>query len=224
MRLWFVVALVSALGGRAMAIEEAKFTVVREYEAFELRRYAPTLVAETTVEGGFDSVGNLAFEILAGYIQGNNAKAEEIAMTAPVNQRPGGKGEEGEKIEMTAPVNQTQAESTGETESYVLGFVMPSSYTLATLPKPKDERVRIREIPERWVAARRYGGSWSNERYRENEKILLSAIEQEGLRGIGPPVFARYNPPFIPSFMRRNEVLVEVCRESDLKEEISPPH
>lgn len=193
-----------------MAIEEPKYEVVKEFEGCELRQYAPTLIAETTVTGSFDEVGNEAFRILAGYIQGENVKAEEIEMTAPVNQRPAGAEGQSEKIEMTAPVSQSPAKVGDASGTYVLSFVMPSKYTLQTLPKPKDDRVNIREVPGRLVAARSYSGSWDRRKYQENEKKLVEAIRKEGLLSVGPPMFARYNPPFMPSFLRRNEVLIEV--------------
>lgn len=210
----FFSALILMVGGVALAIEEPKFEVVKEFEGCELRQYASTLIAETTVSGNFDEVGNEAFRILVGYIQGENVKSEEIEMTAPVNQRPTGAEGQGEKIEMTAPVSQTPAEVGEVSGTYVLSFVMPAKYTLETLPKPKDDRVIIREVPGRLVAARRYSGSWDRKKYKENEEKLIEAIRKEGLVLVGPPIFARYNPPFTPSFLRRNEVLIEV-REPD---------
>lgn len=214
MRLSLVRAWMLLVGGAALAIEEPKYEVVKEFEGCELRRYAPTLIAETTVSGTFDEVGNEAFQILAGYIQGENVRAEEIEMTAPVNQRPTGAEGQSEKIEMTAPVSQTPAKVGDSSGTYVLSFVMPSKYTLQTLPKPKDDRVTIREVPGRLVAAKRYSGSWDREKYQEKEKNLMEAIRKKGLVSVGPPVFARYNPPFMPSLLRRNEVLIEV-REPD---------
>jgi len=203
-------ALTLLNGSAALAIEEPKYEVVKEFERGELRQYAPTLIAETTVTGSFDEVGNEAFRILAGYIQGENVKAEEIEMTAPVNQRPTGAESQGEKSEMTAPVSQTPAEVGDASGTYVLSFVLPWKYTLQTLPKPKDDRVNIREVPGRMVAAIRYTGSWDRKRYLENEKRLIEAIQKEGLVSVGPPIFARYNPPLTPSFLRRNEVLIDV--------------
>lgn len=188
-----------------MAYEMPRYEVVEEFEAFELRRYAPYLVAETEVSGDFDDVGGRAFRVLAGYIGGANRAREEIAMTAPVGQQPAG----GEKIAMTAPV--LQAPQGGDARSYTFWFVMPSKYTRDTLPEPTDPRVRIREVPSRLLAARRYSGTWSEGRYRRNEAALLAAVDAAGLERVGAPVFARYNAPFTPWFLRRNEVLIEVA-------------
>ncbi len=207
MRALAIVLLLSA-GGSAMAYEEPDYEVVQSYEDFELRRYAPYLVAETTVEDDFGAAGSTAFRILADYIFGNNRRREKMAMTAPVDMQPA----EGEKIAMTAPVTQVEAgggEATGE--RYVFRFVMPSEYTLETLPEPVDERVTLRELPARWVAARRYSGTWSESYYREQETALLEALAAAGFSTRGTPIFARYNSPFSLWFLRRNEVLIEVA-------------
>jgi hypothetical protein len=195
------------IGATAMALEEPKYEVVATYPEFELRHYAPYLVAETEVRGDFDEVGNGAFRILAGYIFGDNRRQEKMAMTAPVNQRPA--AEEGEKIQMTAPVIQRPRSGT-EGDAYVLSFVMPSGYTLETLPEPTDPRVRIREEPGKWMAARRYSGRWTEANYRENEAALLRGVSAAGLTPIARPVYARYNSPFSVWFLRRNEVMVQV--------------
>lgn len=194
-------------GGNAMALEEPKYEVVETHPGFELRHYAPYLVAETEVKGAFDEVGSAAFRTLAGYIFGDNRRQEKMEMTAPVNQRP--VSGDGEKIEMTAPVVQRPRSAT-EGDAYVLSFVMPSGYTMETLPEPTDPRVRIRQEPAKWMAARRYSGRWTEANYREHETALLRSVGEAGLTPISAPVYARYNSPFSPWFLRRNEVMVEV--------------
>lgn len=193
-----------------MSIGQPEYKVVKEFEDFELRQYEPYLAAETEVRGEFDEVGNVGFRRLADFIGGENEPKDEIAMTAPVNQQPAGPGEgEGEEIEMTAPVTQTTAGEDGEGR-FTISFIMPSEYTTETLPRPTNPEIEIREVPGRLVAAHRYSGTWSAERYREHETTLMEAIEAAGYDAIGEPVFARYDPPFKPWFMRRNEALVEV--------------
>ena len=192
-----------------MATEEPKYEVVKQYEAFELRRYAPQLLAETEVTGEFKEVGNQAFRILADFIFGNNRAQEKISMTAPVSMQPAGAGE---KIPMTAPVTMTPKADAAERGTYLFSFVMPSHFTRETLPPPVNPTVHIREIPSRLMAARRYSGTWSESRYREQEAILLKAVAEAGLSTTGQPVFARYNPPFSLWFLRRNEVLIEVTK------------
>ncbi|NEX19599.1 heme-binding protein [Thiorhodococcus mannitoliphagus] len=189
--------------------KEPSFEVVHTYPMFELRRYEAYLVATTEVTGDFDKVGNEAFRVLADYIFGNNQSKTKMAMTAPVNQQPA----EGEKIEMTAPV--TQRPSGPHEDRYLLSFVMPSGYRLDTLPTPNNPRVTLHEEPARLMAVRRYSGRWTYSNYEDNRRILLMAVEEAKLKAIGDPVYARYNPPFTPWFLRRNEVMVEIAPAGD---------
>jgi hypothetical protein len=192
-------ALVLA-AGEAMGIEKLAYRVIEEDGAFELRRVEAHVVAETFVEGDFGSVGSEGFRRLVKYIGGANRSATEIAMTAPVEQE-----KASEKIAMTAPVGQEKAG-----ERYRITFVMPSRHTLDTLPRPTDERVRLVAEPERTVAAVRYSGFWSRSRYEEHERKLRAWLAGRGLEAVGEPVWARYDPPFMPWFLRRNEIVVEV--------------
>jgi hypothetical protein len=188
------------LHGEAMALEEAKYTVLQKRDAFELREYAPQVVAETIVQGDFSSVGNEAFQRLYGYISGKNRKAQSIPMIAPVNQEVGS-----EKITMTAPVNQERVGS-----EWRVAFVMPADSRLSDLPVPLDPSVVLREIPGRTMAALTYSGTWSKKRYDKHLTILKERMKELGLKASGEPVFARYNPPFTPWFLRRNEILIQV--------------
>lgn len=194
----------------AMAIEEPSYQVVDTYEDFEVRRYDSYLVAEVDVDGGFDDAGNSAFRILAGYIFGDNQAAQKMEMTAPVETRSAGKGK---KMAMTAPVTATGGADEGQT---TFAFVMERKYTLDTLPVPNDERIRIREVPERVVAVRRYSGRWTQAKYMENEEILRAALAEAGISISSDPVLARYNSPFSIPIMRRNEVMFEVA-DSDAR-------
>jgi hypothetical protein len=194
-------------GANAVAIEEPKYEVVKTYPGFELRRYAPYLVAETEVTGDFDGVGSQAFRILAGYIFGNNRAQEKMEMTAPVNQRSA--AGDSEKMEMTAPVTQ-RPKGGKNADTFVLSFVMPSRYTLDTLPEPMDPRIRLREEPATLMAVHGYTGRWTQSNYRENESLLLAAVGKAGLTPVAAPIYARYNSPFSLWFLRRNEVMVEV--------------
>ena len=192
----------------AMAIEQPEYTVERQDGAFELRRYAPYLLAETEVESGFMEAGNVAFGRLFRYISGDNTARAEIAMTAPVEQaRRGG----GEKIAMTAPVEQARAGGV-----YRVAFVVPRKYSRETVPQPTDPRVRIREVPARSIAAWRYSGRWTEENFREHERELRAKLAALGLKAEpgDSAIIARYDAPFMPWFMRRNEVLVPLIEPS----------
>jgi hypothetical protein len=183
-----------------VGIEKAKYEVIDKEGKFEIRQYKPQIVAETVVDASFDEAGNMAFRRLFNYISGENRKKESIAMTAPVNQKSGP-----EKIAMTAPVNQQQSEG-----NYVVSFLMPSKYTMETLPEPLDSSVRLRQISALKIAAVRYSGSWSRKKYEAKKILLEEFIRNKGLRFKGPDIFARYDPPFQIPFLRRNEVQFEV--------------
>ncbi len=196
----FFTILLLAIIGEGMAIEEAKYSVITKDGNLELRHYEPNIVAETMVDGDFDKVGNEGFRRLFKYISGENRKKQAISMTAPVTQDAGS-----EKISMTAPVNQ---ERTGN--QWRIAFLMPSAYTIETLPQPLDPKVLLKEIPARRMAAITYSGTWSRKSYEEKKALLELFMNKQGLKSIGEPVFARYNPPFMPWFLRRNEVLIQV--------------
>jgi hypothetical protein len=189
----------------AMAIEEPDYEVVETTSDYEIRRYAPFIVAETEVPGDFDDAGNDAFRILAGYIFGNNKAVPETAMMTRQASQPASV-----KMAMTAPVLST-APSAETSEPHVYGFVMPSKYDMDSLPIPIDARVTIRTVPERVVAVRCYSGRWSASKYEANETALLDALARDGVRTMGAPIFARYNAPIVPWFMRRNEVMIEIA-------------
>jgi hypothetical protein len=193
-----------ALAEPAMATEKPKYTVVQQVEGLEVRQYAPYLVAETEVTGSREEAGNEGFRRLGGYIFGKNRGERKIAMTAPVAQQ------EGAKIAMTAPVAQQERPDRGPS-TWVIQFMMPSELTLATLPEPLDPAVRFREIPGGKFAVLAYSGSWSEERYLEKLAELRTAMAKAGLRAAGEPVWARYDPPFMPWFLRTNEILVEIA-------------
>lgn len=195
----FAVLAAALAASTAMAIEEPASTLREKSGSFELREYAPYVVAETRVEAGFEDAGSIAFQRLFRYISGNNLAQQKIAMTAPVTQA------RGEKISMTAPVSQV-----ADGKAFVVAFTLPSAYTLATAPKPLDATVRIRQVPARLVACWRYSGRWTMSNYKENEALLRKQVKARGLVVRGEPVLARYNPPFTPWFMRRNEVWLEV--------------
>jgi hypothetical protein len=172
--------------GTAMAIEKPDYKVLAQETDFEVRLYGEYLVAEVDLEGDMSEVGNSAFRILAGYIFGNNATGEKMAMTAPV---------------------ESHRNSDGDT---TFSFVMERKYSQDTLPSPVDPRVRINNQPQRVMAVRRYSGTWSEANFSKHHDELLAALRDAGIEPLGPPVWARYNAPFTPWFLRRNEVLIEI--------------
>jgi hypothetical protein len=183
-----------------MAIEEAAYTLVQRDGAFELREYAPQLLAETVVEGDLESAGTKAFTRLFRYISGHNRPGIKVAMTAPVSQEPAR-----QTIRMTAPVGQEPVPG-----GWAVSFMMPATFTLETLPEPDDPAITLRQVPARRVAAVRYAGAWSEKGYLRHKTSLEAWIRTQGWAVTGAVVWARYNAPFMPWFLRRNEVLIPV--------------
>ncbi len=169
-----------------MAVEEAVYTVEKSDGDFQLRLYAPQVVAEVLVDGSLEGAGNTAFRPLFNYISGANLTQGKIAMTAPVGQE-------------------------AVSNRWAVTFMMPGNSTLATLPAPTDERVRLRAIPARRMAAVSYSGTWSRKGYERNLVRLREWMRLNGLVSVGDPVWARYNPPFTPWFLRRNEILLPLA-------------
>ena len=178
------------------AVEEPAYEVTKTFDKVELRRYAPYVVAEVVLDATAEEAGNLAFPILAGYIFGKNKGEKKFAMTAPVTQSAAPM-----RMDMTAPV--TQAAVAGGMR---VQFVLPKGVTLATAPEPIDARVQLREVPSANWAVIRYSGTWSNANYLEHLGELQAALQAAGVATQGEPVLARYNAPFTPWFMRRNEI------------------
>lgn len=195
------IALMLTGATTAMAIEEAPYKVTKSDDIFELREYPPQLLAEIMVDGSLEEAGNKAFRRLFRYISGDNTSRSKIAMTAPVSQE-----QKGEKIAMTAPVSQQRVEG-----KWGVSFTMPASYTLETLPTPDDKNITLRQVPSRRVAAVRYSGFWSEEKYLLNTAKLEEWIRKNRLIVAGEPIWARYNAPFTPWFMRRNEILIPLA-------------
>ncbi|MEQ1684987.1 MAG: heme-binding protein [Burkholderiaceae bacterium] len=178
------------------AIEEPAYEIIRKFDNVELRQYAPYVVAEVVLDAAAEDAGSQAFPILAGYIFGKNKGEKKLAMTAPVTQTAAPM-----RMDMTAPV--TQAAMGGRTQ---VQFVLPKGVTLATAPEPIDPRVQLRAMPAATWAVIRYSGTWSQGNDGEHLARLKASLEAHGVATRGEPVLARYNSPFTPWFMRRNEI------------------
>ena len=169
-------------------VDNAEYKVVGKASGYELRVYPPTLLA--TVDGLDDGE---SFGILFSYIAGDNQSRMKIPMTAPVVSS--------ERIEMTAPVISGPRFFT---------FVMPKTYSIEALPIPKDSRVRIHIQPEKKFAVARFSGRTGRRLVEEESKALMACTSRDGLKTRGPVFLMRYNSPFTPGFLRRNEVAIEV--------------
>ena len=188
-------------------VEQPKFTVVQTYDDFELRRYEKTLVAEVEVKGEGRDASSAGFRVLADFIFGNNASSTSVAMTSP----PGRQAASSEKIAMTSPVDRRSVD-----DRWIVTFTMPSEYTIETLPKPNDPRVKIREVPALTFAVFAFSGAPAERKVQERMEKAKATVDAAGLdRTASEPHYARYDPPWTPSFLRHNEILVEVSLTSD---------
>jgi DNA gyrase inhibitor GyrI len=188
---------------QAQAIEEPRYTVISKRETFEVRDYPAYLVAEVTLQGSANDTGNAGFRILFRYITGKNRAQQKIEMTAPVSQQATGL-----KIPMTAPVKRQ-----GAGDTYTLQFTMPTGWTLETLPIPEDSRVRLREMSAARYAVIRFTGLWTERNYEKHLAELRTAVSQANLEVVGDPVYSRYDPPFMPFFLRRNEIWLPISTD-----------
>ncbi len=184
------------------ATKEPGYQVVRKLADIEVRQYAAYAVAEVVVAGPAGDAGGQAFPILAGYIFGKNKGARKFAMTAPVTQVAAPV-----KLQMTAPVTQTAAAG-----GFIVQFVLPEGVTMASAPEPTDARVQLRAVVPAQMAVIRYSGFWSQSNFAEHLAKLQAAMRVAGLAWTGEPVNARYNAPFTPWFMRRNEIWLHLAK------------
>lgn len=198
----------------AMAIEEPKYEVIVSDAQFEVRHYAPVLIAETIVEGDMDAASSKGFRLIADFIFGNNLssdtdKKSKIAMTAPVTVEP-----QSSKIAMTAPVTvePQAAESNMKTaKTWRINFVMPSQYTLANIPKPKNNAVSLREVPSKYFIVHKYSGFNTVSRVQTKTDETVEWAIKRSYKMIGTPQLSRYDPPWTLPMFRRNEIMLEIA-------------
>lgn len=178
--------------------EQQPYRVVSRHPGFELRRYPAHLVAEMRIQASFTRAPIEAFRPLAAYIGGANRARPPLGPEAA-----GGS----EKIAMTVPVIQIEGESPG---AYLIQFIMPATFTTATLPEPVDARVRIREVAAQLAAAMRFSGRWTEQTFGQRATMLGRSVTAAGLQPTGAVRYARFDLPWKPWFLRRNEVVLPV--------------
>jgi len=186
-----------------MATDEPEFKLTFKDNNFEIREYAPKILAQVSVIGDFDDATSKGFKVLADFIFGNNLSVEgssKIDMTAPVVMEPVSK-----KVEMTTPV--ITEERDGE---WIISFVMPKKYSLNTLPKPNNKDITITSLPIEKYAVIVFSGLVRKSNYNEQVKLLQNFIITKNLKTIDQVKIARYNPPWTLPFFRRNELMIRV--------------
>ena len=207
--IYLVILLLSLKAPTAMATEEPAYEIIKKSENFEIRQYQNQLIAEVTVEGSMSDASSKGFKLVADFIFGNNQKqakqSEKIAMTAPVIIEA-----QSEKIAMTAPVVVEQKQAQSDKRQWVFYFIMPSSYRMDTLPKPNNPQIQIKEVPAKKMAVVRFSGLVDDEKLASRTEELNAWIKTQNFNPNGAPQLARYNPPWILPWWRRNEVMISV--------------
>ena len=186
-----------------MATDEPEFKTILKDGKFEIREYAPKIIAQVEVFGDFDDASSKGFKILADYIFGNNLSKDgnsRIEMTAPVEMEP-----LSQKMNMTKPVL-----TEGNDNTWIVSFIMPNEFTLETLPEPNDKNIKISSLPKEKYAVIVFSGLVRESSYQEKENLLTQFIKIKKLKTSGEIKIARYNPPWTLPFFRRNELMIKV--------------
>ncbi|MFT0545543.1 SOUL family heme-binding protein [Allopusillimonas ginsengisoli] len=201
-----------------MATEEPKFKQLALQGKFEVREYHAVVVAETVVQGAMDTASRDGFKLIANYIFGENHKgvgleqgaSEKIAMTAPVIAEP---DTGSHAISTTTPLT-TEAVGIAQTMTFAtcwrIQFFMPGQYTLASLPKPNNVAVVLREIPSSRYAVIRFSGLASASSIQTKTEELWHWMSVNRLIPASAPKLARYDPPWTLPVLRRNEIQIEL--------------
>ncbi len=165
-------------------IEMYEYEVIKSFENFEIRKYAPATFSYVTIDDtSYDASSSAGFRQLAGYIFGGNEKGQSIAMTSPV------------EMEMD--------------QQMTMKFMVPGEYSLEDLPSPNNKNVKFKQEPERIVAAIQFSGYANDAKIEMYKTALNKLLYVHGLKHNGEYSFMGYNSPF-DVFNRRNEVIVEL--------------
>lgn len=168
--------------------EQQKYRVVKRLPNLEIREYEACVLMQVSISGDFMSAGSIAFRPLVNYISGSNESRQKIAMTAPVIQE------------------------SASAREHLVSFVLPAGMNPDDVPLPTDSRVEMVPTPAHFAAAKRFGGGWSEHRFAAEAEELLNAVKTAGLTTIGAIYWARFDPPWKPGFLKRNEVLIKIER------------
>ena len=194
-------------------VEKPMFELIETRDGYEIRRYAACVVAQVSVPLNAEEAMSKGFRPLADYIFGNNTAKSKIAMTSPVTQEVAKeeKAANSEKIAMTSPVLQEVGAPEAQGQAmHIVQFIMPSEYTLETLPTPNNPAVTLANHEARTYAVLKFSGRGNDEKMREKEKELRELLARDATKISGRPLYARYDPPWTLPMFRRNEVMLPI--------------
>lgn len=184
--------------------ETPEYIVLKKQNNFEIRKYPEMIKAEVQVaESDYKSAAEKGFRILAGYIFGNNTSREKVEMTTPVHVA------SSQQIAMTTPVTITGG------DKFTVAFIMPAVYTIETLPIPGDQSIRFNVVPEQQMSATRFSGYFKKETIEKHKELLRQWLDQLDLKTEGDFIIAGYNPPWVPGFLSRTEILIKITTIPD---------
>jgi hypothetical protein len=192
------------IANRAMATEQPSYTASQQSGPIEVRQYGSMVAAEVSVAGDRETASSAGFRALAGYIFGGNSGKKSIAMTAPVVQAQA--QAKGQSIAMTAPVMQS-----GDGKDWTVRFIMPKAMTMQNLPTPNNPQVKLVPLKPASFAAIRFSGSAREADIQRQTKLLQDYMAARSMKAAGPASLARYDPPWTPSMMRRNEIMIPIA-------------
>lgn len=191
------------IASRANATEQPSYTASQQSGPIEVRQYGSMVAAEVSVAGDRETASSAGFRALAGYIFGGNSGKKSIAMTAPVVQAQA--EAKGQSIAMTAPVMQS-----GDGKEWTVRFIMPKAMTMQNLPTPNNPQVKLVPLKPASFAAIRFSGSAREADIQRQTKLLQDYMTARSLKATGPASLARYDPPWTPAMMRRNEIMIPI--------------
>ena len=174
-----------SIGPIMSKVEIPKFRLLSTHDNIEIREYNAMLIAEVEIVGEREEAIGQGFKILADFIFGNNIDNNKIKMTAPVIQQPSDKG-------------------------WKVSFVMPSSYSIDTLPKPINNKIEIKQIPENKMVVITFNGKNEEKNISKHEAKLMDFITKNNLKCDKTPIYAFYNPPWTLPILRKNEIMFEI--------------
>ncbi|RPH75483.1 heme-binding protein [bacterium] len=198
----FALVLVPPLA-KGSGTEGPVYSVVKKDGDVEIRDYEGYITAQVNVSSDYNMALYSGFMELFNYISGKNTNRSKISMTAPVTQE---KKPVSVKIPMTAPVTSEKVTN----NEYTISFVMPAEYTLETLPIPEDKNITFNKIEPHRAAVISFSGRMDEALANKKIAELRGWLGKNNMKPKSNFIMAQYNPPWIPGFMRKNEIMVDI--------------
>jgi len=192
-RILTIIALLFATPAWA-GYEQPQFEVVLQKENLAIRDYASVMVVEVQVAASRRDAAGDAFRSLFKYISGNNEDNLEIPMTSPVAQ------------------TQVPKASNNEDDNWAIRFFLPRKIIDEGAPLPEEDGVNLVNLKAQRYASVSFKGTQNDKKVAKYSAQLREFIVQNGYQVSGQPIYAFYDPPFVPWFLRDNEILLPIAK------------